>query len=325
MSVVVAALYRFTSLPDYRALREPLLDECLRCGVRGTLLLAEEGINGTIAGERTGIDSVLAWLRSDPRLADLEHKESEDVAMPFYRMKVKLKREIVTLGVAGVDPNARVGTYVDAADWNAVVNDPEVVLVDTRNHYEFGIGTFRGARDPGTTSFREFPDWVRANLDPARDRKVAMFCTGGIRCEKASSYLLEQGFDTVYHLRGGVLKYLEEVPEEDSTWEGECFVFDNRVSVNHRLEKGAYDQCHGCRRPITRDDKLSDRYRRGVCCPGCFDQLTDDQKARFTERQKQIDLARRRGEEHLGTDFAAFRRDDASALAGQSSLAPEDA
>lgn len=308
MSVVVAALYSFTHLEDYPALREPLLDECLGRGIRGTLLLAEEGINGTIAGDRAGIDAVLAWLRRDPRLKDLDHKESEDESMPFYRMKVKLKREIVTLGVPGIDPNARVGTYVAPSDWNAVVNDPDVVLVDTRNHYEYGIGTFRGALDPGTTSFREFPEWVQANLDPARNRKVAMFCTGGIRCEKASSYLLEQGFETVYHLRGGVLKYLEEVPEAESTWEGECFVFDNRVSVNHRLEKGEYDQCHGCRRPITQRDKLSERYQKGVCCPGCYDRLTEDQKARFAERQKQVELARSRGEEHLGADCASSRR-----------------
>ena len=309
MNVVVAALYRFTRLEDYRELREPLLDECLRRGIRGTLLLAEEGINGTIAGDRAGISAVLDWLRSDPRLADLEHKESLDQGMPFYRMKVKLKREIVTLGVDGVDPNARVGTYVAPADWNALVNDPEVVLVDTRNHYEYGIGTFRGARDPGTTSFREFPEWVRRNLDPARDRKVAMFCTGGIRCEKASSYLLQEGFETVYHLRGGVLKYLEEVPEEESTWEGDCFVFDNRVSVNHRLEKGEYDQCHGCRRPITEEEKYSPHYRKGVCCPACIDELSEDQKARFAERQRQVELARDRGEQHIGENSAAKERE----------------
>ncbi len=310
MTVVVAALYKFTRLVDYRELREPLLDVCLQRGVRGTLLLAEEGINGTIAGDRASIDAVLAWLRQDPRLADLEHKESKDEEAPFLRMKVKLKREIVTLGVPGIDPNARVGTHVSPADWNAVVNDPDVVLVDTRNHYECGIGTFRGALDPGTTSFREFPAWVKANLEPSRDRKVAMFCTGGIRCEKASAYLLEQGFETVYHLRGGVLNYLEEIPAAQSTWEGECFVFDNRVSVNHRLEKGQYDQCHGCRRPITEEDKHSTRYRKGVCCPRCYDRLSDDRKARFAERQKQIQLARQRGEQHLGADRLLDRRAD---------------
>ncbi len=297
---VVAALYRFVTLDDYRELREPLLDECVAAGVKGTLLLAAEGINGTIAGSREGIDRVLAWIRSDPRLAALEHKESVDDEMPFYRMKVKLKREIVTMGVEGIDPNKVVGTYVAPRDWNALVNDPEVVVIDTRNRYEYGIGTFRGALDPATTSFREFPRYVRENLDPSRHRKVAMFCTGGIRCEKASAFMLQEGFEEVYHLQGGILKYLEEVPEEESTWEGECFVFDNRVAVNHRLEKGSYDQCHGCRHPVTAAEKASGRFQQGVCCPHCYDTLTAEQKARFAERQKQIDLAARRGEQHVG-------------------------
>lgn len=300
MNTVVAALYKFVALPDFHELREPLLDTCTDAGVKGTLLLAEEGINGTIAGSREGIDAVLAFLRADPRLADLEHKESFDDHMPFYRMKVKLKKEIVTMGVAGIDPNARVGTYVEPKDWNAIVNDPEVLLIDTRNDYEYGIGTFRGALDPHTTTFREFPDYVRRELDPAKQRKVAMFCTGGIRCEKASAFMLNEGFEEVYHLQGGILKYLEEVPEAESTWEGECFVFDNRVAVNHRLEKGQYDQCYGCRHPITEADKLSPQYQKGVCCPGCYDNLSDDQKARFAERQKQIELAAARGEAHVG-------------------------
>ncbi|MEQ9464723.1 MAG: rhodanese-related sulfurtransferase [Haliea sp.] len=297
---VVAALYRFVTLDDYRELRERLLDECVAAGVKGTLLLAAEGINGTIAGSREGIDRVLAWIRSDPRLAALEHKESVDDEMPFYRMKVKLKREIVTMGVDGIDPNKVVGTYVAPRDWNALVSDPDVVLIDTRNRYEYGIGTFRGAIDPATTSFREFPRYVRENLDPARHRKVAMFCTGGIRCEKASAFMLQEGFEEVYHLQGGILKYLEEVPEEESAWEGECFVFDNRVAVNHRLEKGSYDQCHGCRHPVTSEDKASARYQQGVCCPHCYDSLTAEQKARFAERQKQMELAARRGEQHVG-------------------------
>ncbi|PLW83119.1 hypothetical protein CWI75_06785 [Kineobactrum sediminis] len=297
---VVAALYRFVTLENYRELREPLLDACLAAGVKGTLLLAAEGINGTIAGSREGVDAVLAWLRSDARLAALEHKESLDEGLPFYRMKVKLKREIVTMGVEGVDPNRVVGTYVSPRDWNALVNDPDVVLIDTRNDYECGIGTFRGARDPETTSFRQFPGYVREHLDPARHKKIAMFCTGGIRCEKASAFMLNEGFAEVYHLQGGILKYLEEVPEAESTWEGECFVFDNRVAVNHRLEKGSYDQCHGCRHPITEDDKASEKYERGVCCPLCYDRLTTDQKSRFAERQKQIELAASRGEQHVG-------------------------
>ncbi len=298
--VVVAALYKFVTLEDFHELREPLLDACVKAGTFGTLLLAREGINGTIAGYREGIDQVLAYLRSDPRLADLEHKESYDDHMPFYRMKVKLKREIVTMGVEGVDPNLRVGTYVKPQDWNALLNDPDVLLIDTRNDYEYGIGSFRGAVDPHTQSFREFPEYVRSHLDPTRQKKVAMFCTGGIRCEKASAFMLSEGFEEVYHLHGGILKYLEEVAPEESIWEGECFVFDNRVAVDHKLEKGRYDQCYGCRHPITEEDKLSDKYEKGVCCPLCYDRLTPDQKARFSERQKQIELAAQRGEVHVG-------------------------
>lgn len=298
--VVVAALYKFVTLEDFHELREPLLDACMTAGARGTLLLAHEGINGTIAASREGIDQVLAYLRTDPRLNDLEHKESIDDHMPFYRMKVKLKKEIVTMGIAGIDPNQRVGTYVRPTDWNELVADPEVLLVDTRNDYEYGIGSFRGAIDPETTTFREFPDYVRKHLDAGRHKKIAMFCTGGIRCEKASAFMLQEGFEEVYHLQGGILKYLEEVPEEESIWEGECFVFDNRVAVNHRLEKGQYDQCYGCRHPITEQDKLSDKYQKGVCCPRCFGTLTADQLASFRERQKQMELAEARGEVHVG-------------------------
>ncbi len=298
--VVVAALYKFVALDDVHSLRETVLDVCLDAGIKGTLLIAPEGINGTIAGSRRGIDTVLAWLRGDPRMADLEHKESYDREVPFHRMKVKLKREIVTMGVSGVDPTAQVGTYVDPAAWNALVNDPEVLLVDTRNDYECEIGTFRGALDPGTTNFRDFPEYVRAHLDPRKHRKVAMFCTGGIRCEKASAFMLAEGFDEVFHLRGGILNYLEQVPEGESTWEGECFVFDSRVAVNHRLEKGIYDQCYGCRHPITEADKASPQYRLGVCCPRCCQEVSDEQKRRFAERQKQVELAAARKQQHIG-------------------------
>ncbi len=305
---IVAALYKFVTLEDYQALREPLLDICMGAGVKGALLLANEGINGTIAGSREGVDAVLAWLRADPRLASLEHKESVDETPPFYRMKVKLKREIVTMGVDGIDPNRQVGTYVTPREWNALVEDPDVLVIDTRNDYECDIGSFRGAVDPRTTTFREFPRYVRENLDPARHRRVAMFCTGGIRCEKASAFMLGEGFEEVYHLQGGVLKYLEEVPEEESTWEGECFVFDNRVAVNHRLEKGHYEQCHGCRHPITRSDMQSAQYQHGVCCPHCYHRLSGDQKARFAERQKQVELAAARGEQHVGAPPPARQR-----------------
>lgn len=297
---VIASLYKFVTLEDFRTLREPLLQACLGAGTRGTLLLAPEGINGTLAGTRQAIDEVLAYLRRDPRLADIVPREAHDTRQPFHRMKVKLKREIVTMGVPGVEPRRRVGTYVTPRDWNALLDDPEVLLIDTRNDYECGIGSFRGALDPQTTNFREFPEFVRNHLDPRRHRKVAMFCTGGIRCEKASAYMLEQGFEEVYHLQGGILRYLEEVPEAESRWRGECFVFDDRVAVNHRLERGRYDQCYGCRRPITAQDKRSPDYEKGVCCPYCKHSQTPDQKARFRERQRQMELAARRGTVHVG-------------------------
>tara|TARA_B110000503_G_scaffold96992_1_gene145748 strand:+ start:941 stop:1888 length:948 start_codon:yes stop_codon:yes gene_type:complete len=298
--VVVVALYRFITLENFAALREPLLDACRAHNIYGTLLLAHEGINGTIAGDRAGIDAVLAYLKSDSRLANLDWKESYHIDTPFLRMKVKLKKEIVTMGVSGIDPNECVGTYATPEEWNALVDDPEVVVIDTRNGYEVDIGTFKGAVDPGTISFREFPQWVRANLDPLKHRKVAMFCTGGIRCEKASAFMLKEGFESVYHLEGGVLKYLEKIPEERSRWEGECFVFDSRVAVNHLLEKGSYDQCYACRHPITEEDQASEKFEKGVSCPRCFDTLTPDQYARFAERQRQIELANARGEQHVG-------------------------
>lgn len=300
--IVVAAMYKFVDLPDYRDLREPLLDTCHRLGIKGTLLLAAEGINGTVSGTREGIDQLLAYLRSDERLADLEHKESLYQDKPFYRMKVKLKKEIVTMGVDGIDPRQVVGTYVRPQEWNELISDPEVLVVDTRNHYEYAIGTFANAVDPETETFREFPEYVKENLDPNTHKKVAMFCTGGIRCEKATAYMKEQGFEEVYHLQGGILKYLEEVPPEQSLWRGECFVFDNRVAVNHELKRGQYDQCYGCRHPITEDDKRSEYYMKGVCCPHCHDRLTEEQKVRFAERQKQIELARARNEAHIGAE-----------------------
>ena len=303
--VVVAALYKFVELPDFHDIREPLLDFCQSRGIKGTLLLAKEGINGTVAGSRKAIDALLAYLRSDTRLIDISHKESIDQSYPFYRMKVKLKKEIVTMGVTGIDPRKVVGTYVKPKDWNALIRDPDVLVVDTRNDYECEIGSFEGAVNPDTETFREFPQYVKENLDPEKHKKVAMFCTGGIRCEKSTAYLKEQGFDEVYHLQGGILQYLEDVPEEESLWEGECFVFDNRVAVNHRLEKGQYDQCHGCRHPITEQDKSSEYYEPGVSCPKCYGKLSDDQKARFKERQKQVQLAKARGETHIGEESPA--------------------
>lgn len=301
--IVVAALYKFVTLSDFEALREPLLDTLKAHDIKGTLLLAEEGINGTVSGTRQGIDALLAWLKADPRLTDIDHKESLCAEQPFYRTKVKLKKEIVTLGVPDVDPNRRVGTYVEPQDWNSVISDPEVLVIDTRNDYEVEIGSFAGAVDPRTRSFREFPHYVKAHYDPAKHKKVAMFCTGGIRCEKASSYMLGQGFEEVYHLKGGILNYLEKVPEEDSLWRGECFVFDNRVTVRHDLTEGEYDQCHACRRPISAEDRASEHYAPGVSCPHCWDSLPEKTRASARERQKQIELARARREPHpLGRD-----------------------
>lgn len=303
-NVVVCALYKFAVLNDYRQLRQPLLDLMLEKDVHGTLLLAREGINGTIAGSREGIDAIRAWLDADARFEGIDYKESLVDIQPFKRTKVKFKKEIVTMGVEGIDPKRTVGTYVEPGQWNELISDPEVLLIDTRNQYEVEIGTFRNAVNPATDTFREFPEYVKQNLDPQKHRKVAMFCTGGIRCEKSTAFLKEQGFEEVYHLKGGILKYLEEVPEETSLWHGECFVFDDRVTVNHKLERGEYDQCHACRRPITEQDKQRPEYEQGVSCHQCIDTLTDEQRARFAERERQIQLARERGETHVGGEAA---------------------
>lgn len=304
--IVVSALYHFVTLENYQALRQPLHDFMIDNDIRGTLLLAQEGINGTVAGSKQSIEKLHAWLRADERLKDLRTKESFDDNMPFYRSCVKLKKEIVTMGIEGIDPKEVVGTYVKPEDWNALISDPDVTLIDTRNDYEVAIGTFKNAQDPKTETFRQFPDYVKSNMDPKKQKKVAMFCTGGIRCEKSTAYLKEQGFEEVYHLQGGILKYLETVPEEESLWQGECFVFDNRVSVNHQLEKGVYDQCHACRLPITDEDKNSDKYVQGVSCPSCYDKKSEQQRQRFAERERQVQLAKARGEEHLGGDVQAI-------------------
>jgi UPF0176 protein len=290
MTLVVATFYKFTKLPNFAEMQNPLLSFCLTQGIKGTILLAEEGINGTVAGLRQGIDAVLAYLRSDYRLVDLEHKESSTEEVPFERMKVRLKKEIVTLGIPEVSPTRQVGTYVNAQDWNAIASDPDVIIIDTRNEYEVKIGTFKNAVNPSTHSFREFPEYVQQNLDPQKHKKVAMFCTGGIRCEKASSFMLSQGFQEVYHLKGGILKYLEEVPKEDSIWEGECFVFDERIAVKHGLEPGTYEMCVGCGHPIDEEDKLSPNYEEGICCPYCYETLTADKRGRLEEKKRQVRL-----------------------------------
>ncbi len=299
---VICALYRFVSLEDFEELKLPILEQMLALNICGTLLLAHEGINGTIAGSRQSMDTFLAFLKLDPRLLDLTHKESFSEKQPFKRTKVKLKKEIVTMGIDDLDPNQYVGTYVEPEHWNALIQDPDVLLVDTRNDYEVEVGTFKDAINPNTQSFREFPRYIADNLDANQHKKVAMFCTGGIRCEKSTSYMKTLGFDEVYHLKGGILKYLEEVDEKDSLWEGECFVFDDRVTVDHQLRPGHYDQCHACRRPITDEDKQSEYYQQGVSCPRCFHEKTDEDKARYAEREKQIQLSRSRGETHLGLE-----------------------
>lgn len=301
-TVAVSAMYHFVRLRDFADYRQPLLDLMEAEGIRGTLLLASEGINGTVAGRPEAIECLLGWIKSQAPFAGLSHKESWCDEMPFYRTKIKLKKEIVTMGVEGIDPLNIVGTYVKPKDWNALISDPEVVLVDTRNEYEVAIGTFENALNPHTQTFREFPEYVKQNLDPAKHKKVAMFCTGGIRCEKSTAYLKEQGFNEVYHLEGGILKYLEQVPEAESMWQGECFVFDNRVTVKHGLEPGRYDQCHACRMPISDTEKAHAHYEPGVSCPHCYDTVTEDRRQRFIERERQVQLAKARGEAHIGAD-----------------------
>lgn len=295
--IVVAAFYKFAKLPDYKLLQAPFLDLCLSLNINGTILLASEGINGTVAGSRQSIDSLLVFLRDEPRLYDIEQKESFTNELPFDRMKVKLKKEIVPLGVSSVDPNTLVGTYVTPEEWNELISDPGVIILDTRNDYEVDIGTFKGAIDPKTKRFRDFPSFVSENLDPDKHKKVAMFCTGGIRCEKASSYMLQQGFNEVFHLKGGILKYLEKIPAEKSLWDGECFVFDQRIAVGNGLTVGDFEQCYACRHPISPLDRDSEKFRLGVSCPYCYYNLPEKTRARAIERQKQNVLSNKRREQ----------------------------
>lgn len=297
---VVAALYQFVRLDDCAALQASLLHLLKENAVRGTLLLAHEGINGTVAGPRVGIDALKAFLEKDGRFGDLEYKESFSDAQPFLRTKVRLKKEIVTLGVEGIDPNKQKGAYVDARAWDALLADPDVVVLDVRNDYEVEMGTFKGAINPKTQTFRAFPQFVKENLDPQKNKKVAMVCTGGIRCEKASAYMMAQGFEEVYHLKGGILRYLETTPPAETSWEGECFVFDNRVSVDHHLKPGAYDLCHACRHPLSVQDMKSPLYKEGISCSFCADEK-ERNRGRAIERQKQMALAKERGDIHLGS------------------------
>ncbi len=299
--VVIAAFYKFVPLPDFEEMRYPLLAFCKKHDLKGTILLAHEGVNSTISGTREAVDALFAHLRSDARLADLEWKESYHDNQPFERMKVRLKKEIVRMGQETLDMNL-VGKYVEPKEWDALISSPDVAVIDTRNDYEIGIGTFERAIDPKTKTFRQFPKWAENWAQDKLDgkTKVAMFCTGGIRCEKSTALLKEQGFEEVYHLKGGILNYLEKIPQEQSLWQGECYVFDNRVAVNHALEKGSFDLCHGCRHPITDADKQSALYEQGICCPRCHPTLTMEQRRRFEERQRQIELAKQRNDVHIG-------------------------
>lgn len=299
-SIVVAALYKFADFKDFRQQQQKLQELCKEQRVRGTLLLAHEGINGTIAGSREGIDAVLAYIRSLAGFADCEHKESFCDEQPFLRMKVRLKKEIVTSGVPELaNPHVHVGDYLEPEAWNELIANPETIVVDTRNDYEVALGTFRGAVDPKTKTFREFPEFVeQMNFD--KTKPVAMFCTGGIRCEKATAYMKSVGYENVYHLKGGILKYLETMPKDKSLWQGECFVFDNRVTVDHDLAVGHHELCHGCRNPIDDEAKLSPKYEEGVSCPQCFDLRTEAQKQSARERQKQIMIAKSRNHQHIG-------------------------
>ncbi|MBT7138236.1 MAG: rhodanese-related sulfurtransferase [Rhodospirillaceae bacterium] len=301
--IVVSAFYHFTRFDDPSALRGPLLSVLSAHDVLGTVLLAHEGVNGTLAGSRAGIDAAMDALRALPGCAALEHKESHADGMPFYRLKVRLKKEIVTLGVEGVDPVANVGTYVDPAEWNDLISNPDTIVIDTRNDYEVGIGTFAGAINPQTPTFRDFPKWFEAHRAELEGKKVAMFCTGGIRCEKSTSYLKGEGIEDVYHLKGGVLKYLEDMPETESLWQGDCFVFDQRVAVTHGLEIGEYELCHACRHPLNKQQRQSPSYVPGVSCEHCISERTDDQRHRYAARQAQMERAEVLGVAHVGAVF----------------------
>lgn len=300
--ISVAALYQFTKFDDPEALRAPLLAACEAHGIKGTLLLAREGINGTIAGLPEALGKVLAHIRTLPGCAELDVKFSSAPEMPFHRMKVRVKREIVTMGEPDIDPTLAVGHYVDPHDWNALIADPDTLVIDTRNDYEVAVGTFTGAVDPATPSFRDFPAWFREHREEllAGKKKVAMFCTGGIRCEKSTSFLRAEGVEDVYHLKGGILKYLEHVPEDQSLWQGECFVFDERVTVRHGLEQGTFHLCRACRRPLDAAALAHPDYEDGVSCPACIDERTPQQRAGYAERQRQEALAKARGELHVG-------------------------
>lgn len=307
--VLIATFYKFVAIEKFGVMQKRIKAFCLDNRIKGTILVGAEGINSTIAGPEEDVRNLLAFLRAMPEFSDLAHKESWADKMPFIRLKVRLKKEIVTLGQGPIDPNKIVGTYVDWDKWNELISDPEVVLVDTRNDYEMKLGTFKGAIDPDIETFRDFPSWVNKNLDPKKHKRVATFCTGGIRCEKATAWMLEQGFEEVYHLKDGILKYLENIPEEENLWEGDCFVFDGRVGVSHGLKPGGYTQCPSCRWPVSEEDKKLPSYEESVSCYNCYDNLTEEHKERSRMRWKQIQLAAARGRQHLGADLETLKEE----------------
>ena len=303
-SFFTTAFYHFVTLTDIKSTQTIIQDYCDKVSIKGTILLANEGINGTISGDEKNILKFHEFIKNDfifsKAFEALVYKGSWSNKNPFYRMKVRLKKEIVTLGIPEVSPTKKVGVYVRPEDWNKLINDPDITLIDARNGYEVDIGTFRNAINPNTSSFREFPEYIRNNLNPKKNKKIAMFCTGGIRCEKASSYMLEEGFKEVYHLQGGILKYLETIPEAKSLWQGECFVFDQRVAVTNELKQGKYNQCFACRHPLSPQEIKSDEYIEGISCCYCIDKISEEKKGQLKERQKQIKLAKIRGEDHIG-------------------------
>jgi len=296
--------YHFVELKDIESFKEHIQKFCKDNQIKGTILLATEGINGTISGKENNIRKFINFIKQDTYFNEifneLKHKESWSTKNPFYRMKVRIKKEIVTLGVKGVNPSKMVGKYVTPQDWNKLISDPETIVIDTRNNYEVDIGTFKNSINPKTETFRELPNYIDTQLDPKKNKKIAMFCTGGIRCEKATSLMLKKGFNEVYHLKGGILKYLEVIPQEKSLWNGECFVFDQRVAVTHGINEGQYDQCYACRHPLSPHEMMSKHYKKGISCTHCYDKLTNEKKAGVIERQKQIELAKLRGENHIG-------------------------
>ncbi len=298
--MLVATFYKFVPLENLDELRGHALSFCQNLDLKGTILLAKEGINATIAGEENQLKQFLKFLKEDKRFSDIEPKFSHSEKYPFRRIKVKIKSEIITMGIDHLQPSLTTGKHINPETWNEIIADPEVLVIDTRNKYEYKVGTFQNAISPETDSFREFPQFVEQNLDPKKHRKVAMFCTGGVRCEKASAYLLEQGFEEVYQLNGGILKYLETVSPEESLWEGECFVFDGRVAVKEDLEKGNHELCYGCRHPLSETDRQSEKYQIGVSCPYCYDDLTPQKRDRLIERWRQHQLAKQRNQKHIG-------------------------